>query len=232
MSHWLTARAHLHVLRHGIPRGCHPQLDIIRELPKTPIEIIMDIGAHDGDSISRLLPWFPQARFWCCEPNPTALGRLLKRYPTDQVMPFNIAISDQPDAIWYLDGTDTMATMNQEAKGLCVEAVSLVDFAETHDLPRIDYLKIDTEGHDLSVLRSARPWLEVDRIKIIEVEAGISPENTHHVPYHDLIAELTSHRYRVFGIYEQIPEWPTKDVHLRRVNVLAISPSTIANNRT
>lgn len=51
-----------------------------------------------------------------------------------------------------------------------ITAITLDDYAERVALQQIDLLKIDTEGHDLAVLRGARQLIENRRIAVIQFE--------------------------------------------------------------
>ena len=60
-------------------------------------------------------------------------------------------------------------------------------------------------------------------IDLIEVEAGMNPDNELHVPFEQLKAFIEQHRYLLFGIYEQRHDWPTGRPILRRCNAVFIS---------
>ena len=64
----------------------------------------------------------------------------------------------------------------------------------------IDYLKIDTEGHDLYVLKGAEKLLDSKKINFIQFEYG--PSNIYsNVLFKDILNFLISKNYFVFRIY-------------------------------
>jgi hypothetical protein len=65
----------------------------------------------------------------------------------------------------------------------------------------------------------------------VEVEAGMNASNKRHVPFETLKDYLELRSYLLFGIYEQVHEWPTKEPHLRRTNSVFISRRMIETNR-
>lgn len=69
------------------------------------------------------------------------------------------------------------------------------------------------------------------RIDLVEVEAGMNPRNTHHVPLEMLKAHLEQRGYFLFGIYEQRREIFTGEPHLQRTNSVFVSQRVIAENR-
>jgi hypothetical protein len=91
-------------------------------------------------------------------------------------------------------------------------------------------MKIDTEGYDLHVLRGARGMLADQKIDLVQVEAGISPENVRHVRLEAMKSYLEERDYFLFGFYDQVPEWPTGRPHLRRANAVFISRRASARN--
>ncbi len=81
-----------------------------------------------------------------------------------------------------------------------VDTVSLADYFQDKPMPAVDFLKIDTEGHDLFVLQGY-PW-DHDKPAVIECEF----ENAKSVPlgytYHDLARFLVGKGYTVY-----VSEW-------------------------
>ena len=68
---------------------------------------------------------------------------------------------------------------------------------------RIDVLKIDTEGHDLEVVKGFGDMVRNKRIEFIQVECGFAPENTRHIPFEVFTDHLFPLGYRLLGIYGQ-----------------------------
>ena len=81
--------------------------------------------------------------------------------------------SEQPNATLYLDPNHpSMARLSENPKGLPESvAIDTIDnFCQSHRISAIDILKIDTEGHDLSVLKGARNALCERKIGMIQFE--------------------------------------------------------------
>ena len=112
-----------------------------------------------------------------------------------------------------------------------VDVVTLDEFCQTKGIDQINYLKIDTEGGDLEVLKGALNMLTGQKVDLLELEAGMNPGNKKHVRFETLKEFLESHGYFLFGIYEQVDEWPTKEPQLRRTNPVFISSRLIELNR-
>src|SRR6266849_8777872 len=83
-----------------------------------------------------------------------------------------------------------------------VETVSLNDLLDQHEAPReMDYLSIDTEGSELTILKSFD--FKERKFRIITVEHNyVRPERD------DIFSLLSSHGYeRVFGSITKWDDW-------------------------
>jgi hypothetical protein len=103
-----------------------------------------------------------------------------------------------------------------------IRVETLDGFCAGRGIGRIDVLKIDTEGHDLEVLRGVEWMLRAGRMSLIEVEAGVSRRNPKHVLRADFVRHLEGRGFVLFGVYDQTPEWNV-DVCLRFSNPVFIA---------
>jgi FkbM family methyltransferase len=233
-TRWYDALARLKVLRKGLPHGCDPQADIDRRLTATPIQLIFDVGANRGQSAVRLRRWYPAAELHCFEPVAETfahLQRTVAGWP--HVHTYRCALGATPGSglVVRNETDDRSQIIPGEGTGETVDLDSVDRVCQRLGLREIDYLKVDTEGHDLAVLEGASSLLDSGAVAIVEVEAGMHPDNHFHVPATALSAFLEARGYRLFGVYEQTLEWPTADAHLRRANLVFVSPATVERNR-
>jgi hypothetical protein len=112
-----------------------------------------------------------------------------------------------------------------------VKVVPPDDFCVNEKMVSVSYLKIDTEGYDLEVLKGATGLLSKAAIDFIESEVSMNKSNTFHVSLHSVSEFLSHYGYELFGIYEQIHDFKTGLPVLRRSNALFISPTVAAKNR-
>ena len=211
-------------------RGISPFEDIAASLPKLKIQLVFDVGANVGQSAAMYLSELPRATIYCFEPVNETFKQLKQAVVSPRVQSFQIALgSERRRGKMVHHGAVEMFHLLRDSvppKDVFLEDViieTLDTFCAQHRVERINYLKVDTEGSDLDVLKGAEEMLTSHRIDLIQVEAGMNFRNTHHVPFEDFKRFLEPRGYFLFGLYEQVPEWPTNEPHLRRTNLLFVS---------
>jgi FkbM family methyltransferase len=230
LKRWLRARvgilSDLAAARFGT-RG----RDVFSDMRKlgTPFDprLLFDVGANIGETAAEMAQRFPLATILAFEPSRLNHAHLSKRFRGNaSVQPLQLGLSSAPGRIHFIDdpADHTMARLaSPEDEGAYPVEVQTIDaLCAERGFDHIDYLKIDTEGHDLEVLRGAERMLRERRVAFVEVESGVSRDNDYHVPLETLKAHLEDRDYRLFGLYEQVHEWPTGMPNLRRVNAVFI----------
>ena len=99
----------------------------------------------------------------------------------------------------------------------------LDNFVVNNNIRHINYLKIDTEGYDLEVLKGAQQLIRDKQIDFIETEVSMNPTNEFHVSFTEIKEFMLIHDYLIFGLYEQILDFKIEKPVLRRSNVVFIS---------
>lgn len=86
-----------------------------------------------------------------------------------------------------------------------VEIISGEDFCRGRGIGHVSFLKIDTEGHDLEVVRGFGPILS--SVDFVQVEAGMNEYNKTHVPLRDFQTVLGMAGFHLFRIYSEAFEF-------------------------
>jgi len=136
--------------------------------------LLVDVGAHHGGSVRQFCEsgWVVHA----FEPDPK--NRKILKQNVDAEWSLHI----NEEAVAEVDGETVDFFASAESSGVSglspfldshervaqVETLRLSTYLERHDLGHVNYLKIDTEGHDLFVLKSF-PW-DADAPDAIECE--------------------------------------------------------------
>jgi FkbM family methyltransferase len=143
--------------------------------------IVFDVGANKGQFISHVSKIFSSStQFFCFEPSKTTFNLLatnVERFSISNVRIFNFGLSNVPSKqTLYMEAMgSTKASLYQEEKQLSSEEIELstIDiFCDKEKIERIDFLKIDVEGHELAVLKGAKKMLEANKIRFIQFEFG------------------------------------------------------------
>ena len=216
------------------PGGVDFRHDICRYLPKLNIESVFDVGANIGQSAIRFKRAFPGATVYCFEPASTTFAKLCATcgdHP--HIRCFQLAFSSKAGTCKMIVSGNSPAYRlgSSEDEGDHTEDVPLatVDgFCAEQCISRINLLKIDTEGHDLEVLKGASELLRTHRIDLVQVEAGMNCRNSRQVPIESIKEHLEEMNFFLFRVYDQVPEWPTREPHLRRSNLVFLSERVIS----
>ncbi len=153
-----------------------------------PGEVVVDIGAHIGRYT--LIAAKHRSRVISIEPDPSNFAMLKSNIRLNRfwnVVPLQMAVSDssgkrpfflagggdtgtsslEPDWFWTLD--------EGVRRKVEVECETLDRLVARLDLERIDWLKIDVEGHEIPVLEGAKQALGRTKRLILEVTEGNEP---------------------------------------------------------
>lgn len=224
------------IFRH-LPVGIDEYVDVKSRFPRHEFACFLDVGANIGQSALHIRQHFPRAEIHSLEPIASTFAQLVRNTRSAGVRAHQLALgasNGQVEArvevnqghsdLNTLFGTErTEALSNSGEKSETVRVRTLESFCIGAGISRIDFLKIDTEGFDLEVLKGAGPWLGEQRIPLVLVEVSMNRTNTFHVAFDDVRRFMDERDYHIFGLYEQTHEWKTNKPLLRRANVLFVS---------
>jgi len=176
-------------------------------------DVVFDVGANDGRTVERLMRHLPAPRIFALEPVDATFKRLqasAARYAG--VTCIRSAAGSVPgEAEIYLDASPARNSLRRDWTGATRSETVPVDtldaIAARHDIDHIHFLKIDTEGHDLEVLKGAQRLLGEGRISIIQVEAGLAAPGPPQPTLGAFQALLRRHGLYLFGIFNQSQGW-------------------------
>jgi len=199
--HWFIQRK---LRKNNITTGGHSQygqdVTVYELLNKPSHGVFLDIGANDGVTFSNSL--YFEEKGWtgiCVEPHPTIFESLSKSRQchllnaciaaTDGVVNF-LSVEGPANMlsgiVQYLDQSDLnrideeIAAHGGHKHEIQIEALSPETLLQRFNITEIDYLSIDTEGCELSILKV----FDFDKtpVKVIGVENGSrSPELFHYL---------------------------------------------------
>jgi FkbM family methyltransferase len=143
--------------------------------------VVFDVGAHVGDWAAMALAINPALQVHCFEPSAATYERLAARFAGAKNLTLNRAglsarageaslhlFEGQSDTSSLYAGAGFTASAGSEN----VRLETLDGYCAARGISRIDYLKVDTEGHEFSVLEGAREMLAGGRVGRIQLEYG------------------------------------------------------------
>ncbi|MDO8260814.1 MAG: FkbM family methyltransferase, partial [Candidatus Magasanikbacteria bacterium] len=144
--------------------------------------VVIDIGAHIGDTACLIKSLKSDARVFSFEPNPKTykqLSRTAKKYGFTS---YNLGVGDKPGKLTLYDslsGSSPFASfypgaINLHGREMTKYTVSLttMDIFHTKNIPgkSIDLLKIDVEGHELAVFKGSQQIIKRKLVKAVLFE--------------------------------------------------------------
>lgn len=219
-----------------LPFGFDEIADLKKKFPAWDPKTIFDVGANVGQMAVFFSKHFPSASIYSFEPSASTFKTLQERTRNlSNVRIFETAIGNlDADAYMVQESSSDKNRIMQKSETYgdfetgtleTVKMTTLTTFCSLSAINHIHFLKVDTEGFDLEVVKSGREMLSAHKIDFVELELGMHSRNQLHVPFEDAKKFMQEYGYEVFGIYEQVHEWKAKEPILRRVNALFVSPA-------
>ena len=84
-----------------------------------------------------------------------------------------------------------------------VETTTLDAVLDSMGWPAVGLLKIDTEGHDLKVIRGAQGALSRGLIDTVVVECTFNPRGAPHVDVLEILPTMRNFGYEVMAVYSE-----------------------------
>ncbi len=163
------------------------QKRIVKFIGNKNIRIVLDIGAHKGEFLNHIKKIKSIRKVYSLEPQKKIFNELLKEIDNKKFFAYNIAISNnngkQKMQINDFSMTSTLSKLNEKSqyykiKNLIVgnkkkkfeyiKTEKLDFFTKKRKLKKIDLLKIDTEGHELNVVKSGLKTLKKTKYLLVE----------------------------------------------------------------
>ncbi|HEX7153263.1 MAG TPA: FkbM family methyltransferase [Thermoanaerobaculia bacterium] len=204
--------------------------------------VVFDVGANVGEWAREALRLRPDVQLHCFEPSPVTFRLLSANNFPPNVRINNAGLGAEPGTLElfiYSDasevnsfynrrGTDAVAQRTEK-----VAIVTLDDYAATHGIDHIDFVKVDVEGHESAVINGARRLLDEGRIDMLQFEYGGCYIDARVLlkDIWDMVHSLRS-RYRFYKLLphrlQPVPEYRQTFENLQYANYLLVHESALA----
>ena len=187
-------------------------IDQKRLLNNLENSVIVDVGAHVGDTTELYRKYFSQSKIFCFEPFSESCDYLKKRFINDS----NINIAEtalgskdetKPLFVSNFSNLNSLQRPNERAWGFAdeksvdVETITLDQFCLENDIKQIDILKLDVQGSELDVLMGSKTILEKGNVSLVYVEWQVVPLYENHHKYYKIAEFLAGFEYEFFNLY-------------------------------
>ena len=217
--------------------GPREEVEKLKYFLPRDIDIVIDVGAHNGQFSDNIISEFNFNNLYMLEPSKTCYENLLEKFNNlENIHIFNFGLSDKEEtAIFYGEfpgdshsGVYKRKLRHFEKNYSEVERVNLKTFDEfwknTLQNKEIDLLKVDVEGHELAALKGATESLK--SIKVIQFEFGGTSidSRTFFQDFFYLFKDndFTIYRMRPNGLLK-IDKYTEQDEHFSYSNFLAVN---------
>jgi len=172
------------------------QPNIKRSLENLNISNAFDVGAHKGQTVNYLLDLKNIKKIYSFEPQDIPFKYLKKKYQNNKKVILNkMALSNiRKKKIFYINEfseTSTFSKINKNSTWLKIKnkildkkdsildtvviiTSTLDTYVKKNKIKKIDLLKIDTEGHELDILKGSINTIKKNKIKYILIELHTS----------------------------------------------------------
>jgi FkbM family methyltransferase len=192
-----------------------------QHLLKAAQPVLFDVGAHHGQTATRLRELFPSAIIHCFEPFPESYSVLERATAGDlRIQRHRLGLSDRlgtakmncntSTATNSLLATDRRASatwgegLYDTADRIDVRTTTLDAFCVAESIDSIDLLKIDTQGTEYAVFEGAADILSRRAVGVIVFEMITAKTYERQRLPSDYFKLLESHGYALSGVFSPI----------------------------
>jgi len=176
--------------------------------------VFFDVGANVGDWSAALIKGGYVGRLVAIDPLSKNLSKVREKLTAHNYPNFDLcecAVSDRVENKKFFINTDPalsghdslfdMRSIGYKEGVDCVEVkcTTLDELAKQLNISKINFLKIDVEGNELSVLKGAKSLLSQGSIDFIQIEFGHAARAAR-VYLHDIVQFVNEYNYKIFVI--------------------------------
>lgn len=159
------------------------ELDFIKK-NKKDFKTIFDVGANIGEWTSLVSNIIPESRIYSFEPSKHTFQILSKQNFNNKVSLHNIGLGEKNETkdFFVFSNDSTLSSVfsrdikeGDSKQGIYTEKAvfeTLDSFCVKNNINNVSFLKIDTEGNELAVLKGAEQYIKEGRINAIQFEYG------------------------------------------------------------
>jgi FkbM family methyltransferase len=174
-----------------------------------PGETIFDVGANIGIHSLITSRLTGTGKVYAFEPASFAYKMLTENLRLNgvmNVMATKSIVSDQPGEVeLYINSESALTSLGLTKRGSVISTekvpcITLDEFASSHDIAKVDFLKIDVEGYEGHVLRGAQNLLKRSPELVILCELAEKNYKPLNLSTDEVIEWMRAHKYKVWAV--------------------------------
>lgn len=202
--------------------GIKAAIDFLQHSSNKRLDVI-DVGGHRGETLAAMVKNVEKFSYQVFEPNPESYHALAAyadevRNDARQIEIYNAAVGDEDGTVqFHITQATAVAGVLKPVAGLSErvptgdhEIAQSIDceLRKIDSLPTVmkgdvfDFLKIDTEGFDLQVMKGAEKSLRQGQFKAVLSEAFFVPYRDQQAYFWDLATFMQSVGYHFVNLYD------------------------------
>ena len=171
---------------------------------------IIDIGANIGSISLPLAKIFNKSKIFAIEPTNYAFKKLTKNLNLNNNLKKNIILNQlflskikKPTKVWSSWNFDDNKSKHKQHLGTLHSIkkksyISLTKFINLKKIKRVDFIKLDVDGHELDVLKSGEKFFQTNKpVIFIEIAPYLYPEFNYNCS--ELIAYIKELKYSFYS---------------------------------
>lgn len=173
--------------------------------------IFFDIGMNHGQTIDKILKFYPNAQIHGFEPNKTCIDNLTKKYGEYENIIVNpIGLGLRKESMNFHEYSwDSLSSFLKRTYGKSqiirsyeTEIDTLDNYCQNNEIEFIDFLKTDTEGFELNVLKGGEKMISTHKVHFILIELFFNQNYHGQSQVGDILNFLFSHNYSLVKFYD------------------------------
>jgi FkbM family methyltransferase len=178
--------------------------------------IIIDVGANEGQSIERFSSIFNNCIIHSFEPINKCFDQMVKDFPGKNYYKNNYALSNKnTNRKFFINeqlvtsgfnkinkSYDHIEIKNKIKNTIMVKTIKLDTYLYLNKIKKVDILKIDTQGHELDVLKGAKNSLKNNIFHFVEVEIILCDYYIKKVNLYEIDRIMYKNNFSAFDLQE------------------------------
>jgi FkbM family methyltransferase len=172
--------------------------------------VLFDVGANEGQTIKKMIATYPEAIIYAFEPGKKCYESMKSTFKSNKVNLYNLAIGEACGVVQFNECSwSALNSILKRAYGTAevkqtyfVEVLTIDAFCCANNIKYINFLKTDTEGYELNVLKGASSMMEQNRIQFVYVEIFFNENYIGQSSFGDIYNYLIENRFELIRFYD------------------------------